>query len=196
MSILVLGLLCGLLMMAPISPDEVGPSREVILAPDEGSPALAITLAPDEDSPAENPVSVQDVGLANFTDVLNDAEKEMAARHPLQAVQVYLAASKAEQMTVQLYGNNGYQDDADAFRHCLWNALMKKSIGEDAAREWANAHEFTSEGIDREMDLFNNEVGRDISVEEMTEDQIVNTVRNLVSSGKCLRIVDGHCEHT
>ena len=73
---------------------------------------------------------------------------------------------------------------------------MKKYLGEDAAREWANAHESYSEGIDKEMDLFNNEAGCCIAVETRSEDQIVDFVKELVSTGHCLRIVDGRLEHT
>lgn len=181
--ILFFGLLCCLLMTASVS------------SGDKNSPGT-VTVIPGESDTVEDPDSVQNISFANFKDTLNDVEMKMAVRHPVQAFQVYLAASKAEETTTRLYGSNGFQDNADAFRHCLWNALMKKSIGEDAAREWANAHEAYSEGADRDMDLYNNEVGRGIAVEALTEDQIISCVQSLVSTGKCLRIVDGHCEST
>lgn len=41
---------------------------------------------------------------------------------------------------------------------------MKKAMGESAAEEWATAHEYKSSGLDKEMDLFNNAVGRSINV--------------------------------
>ena len=136
--ILFFSLLCCLLMTASVSPGEVRSSG-------------AVTAAPDEGETIEDPDSVQNIRFANFKDTLNDIERKLAIRHPIQAFRVYLAASRAEETTVRLYGSNGFQDNADAFRHCLWNALMKKSVGEDAAREWANAHEAYSEGVDREI---------------------------------------------
>ena len=181
--ILFFSLLCCLLMTASVSPGEVSSSG-------------AVTAAPDEGETIEDPDSVQNIRFANFKDTLNDIERKLAIRHPIQAFRVYLAASRAEETTIRLYGSNGFQDNADAFRHCLWNALMKKSVGADAAREWANAHEAYSEGVDREMDLYNNEVGRGIAVEAFTEEQIIRVVQDLVSAGQCLRIVEGHCEST
>lgn len=179
--ILVLGLIICLLLTSPV------PAKEVDLS-------QAVPLVPKEEAFIENPVSVNNFSLAENT--LNEAEKKMVAQHPFQAAQVYRAASKAEEMTVQFYGYNGWQDSADAYKHCLWNALMKKYIGEAAAREWANAHEYCSEGVDKEMDLFNNEVGLSIDVEMRTEEQIIDYVRELVSTGQCLRIVDGRLERT
>lgn len=182
-NIFVLGFILYLLITSPVS------AKEADLPPE-------VSPVPQEEVLIENPVSVRDLSLSDFQNTLNDAEMKMVAQHPIQAAQVYRAASKAEEMTVRFYGNNGYQDNADAYRHCLWNALMKKYIGEAAAKEWANAHEYYSEGMDKEMDLFNNEVGRDIDVEVRTEEQIINYVRELVSTGQCLRIVDGRLEST
>ena len=182
-SILVLGFIVYLLMTAPVPAKEADVSQE---AP----------IVPQEEVLTENPVSVKDFSLADFQNTLNDVEMKMVAQHPIQAAQVYRAASKAEEMTRRFYGYNGWQDSADAYKHCLWNALMKKYIGEAAAMEWANAHEYYSEGMDKEMDLFNNEVGRSIDVETRTEEQIINYVRELVSTGQCLRIADGRLERT
>ena len=41
---------------------------------------------------------------------------------------------------------------------------MKKAMGESAAEEWETEHEYKSSGLDKEMDLFNNAVGRSINV--------------------------------
>lgn len=181
--VLVLGFIICMLITIPVPAKETGLSQ-------------AVSPVPQEEAFIENPVSVKEFSLPDFQNILNDAEKELVVQHPLQAAQVYRAASKAEETTIRLYGCNGYQDSADAYKHCLWNALMKKYIGQDAAREWANAHEYCSEGVDKEMDLFNNEVGRSIAVETKSEEQIINEARELVSTGQCLRIVDGHLEST
>ncbi len=121
---------------------------------------------------------------------LNDKEKKLAKKHPAQAVKVYLCAQKATDLTIQNYGNNGYQDNSDAFRHCCWNALMKKSIGEKAAEQWATAHEAEASGIDKQMDLHNNSIGRGINVDGKSESQIATSVKSKVKNGKCKRIVN------
>lgn len=50
----------------------------------------------------------------------------------------------------------------DAFRHALWNALMERDVDEFAV-EIANNHELNPGPVEeKEMDLFNNEKGREI----------------------------------
>ena len=66
---------------------------------------------------------------------LNPAEKELALKHPLQAIKVYDCAKKATNATIEYYGTNGWQNNSDAFRHCCWSALMKKAMGESAAEQ-------------------------------------------------------------
>lgn len=119
---------------------------------------------------------------------LNSAERKLAKKHPVQAVKVYLCAEQATNLTIEYYGTNGWQDNSDAFRHCCWNALMKKSIGKDAATEWATAHEAESSGIDKQMDLYNNNIGRGISVSGKSNAQIAKTVKSKVKNGNCKRI--------
>lgn len=121
---------------------------------------------------------------------LNSAEKKLALKHPLQAIKVYDCASKATNATIEYYGTNGWQNNSDAFRHCCWNALMKKAMNESAAEEWATAHEYESSGLDKEMDLFNNAVGRSINVADKNDSEIYNTVKDKVVSGDCRQIVD------
>lgn len=122
---------------------------------------------------------------------LNTKERSLAKNHPLQAVQVYNASQTAVAKTTSVYGRNGFQDNSDAFRHCLWNALMKKSIGTTAAKNWATAHEYNSKGIDKEMDLFNNAVGRSINVSNKSIDGILKLVKSKVKNGNCRRIEKG-----
>ncbi|RLK62423.1 hypothetical protein D3H64_09885 [Atopobacter sp. AH10] len=50
-------------------------------------------------------------------------ERKLAIAHPVQAVKVYNASKTATAKTIEVYGHNGWQDNSDAFRHCLWNAL-------------------------------------------------------------------------
>ncbi len=123
-------------------------------------------------------------------DNLNPAEKELLKEHPLQAIQVFNCANNATDATIEYYGTNGWQNNSDAFRHCCWNALMKKAIGESAAAEWATAHEYESSGIDKEMDLYNNAVGRSINVTGKTDSEIYNAVKDKVVNGDCRRIVN------
>lgn len=122
---------------------------------------------------------------------LNSTERELALKYPLQAIKVYNCASKATDATIAYYDTNGWQDNSDAFRHCCWNALMKSTMSESAADVWATAHEADASGIDKEMDLFNNAVGRSIDVSGKSDSEIYEAVKEKVVNGSCRRIVDG-----
>lgn len=53
-----------------------------------------------------------------------------------------------------------YLDDGDAFRHTYWSALLTYEFGSSFAIQLTNAHEAnTPEGIDKNMDLHNNNNG-------------------------------------
>ena len=121
---------------------------------------------------------------------LNSAERELALKHPIQAVTVYNCANKATDATIAYYGTNGWQDNSDAFRHCCWNALMKSAMSASDADAWATAHEAESSGIDKDMDLFNNAVGRSINVSGKSDSEIYEAVKGKVKGGSCRRIVD------
>lgn len=122
---------------------------------------------------------------------LNATERALALKHPIQALKVYQCANKATDATIAYYGINGWQDNSDAFRHCCWSALMKSAMNESDADVWATAHEADSSGIDKEMDLFNNAVGRSIDVADKSDSQIYEMVKAKVVDGNCRRIVDG-----
>ena len=61
----------------------------------------------------------------------------------------------------------------------------EKSIGKEAAKAWADAHETESFGVDKEMDLYNNSVGRGIEVDGKSDEQIAKSVKSKVKNGKC-----------
>lgn len=121
---------------------------------------------------------------------LNETERKLAAQNPVQAVLVYNCSTKALDATIEYYGTNGYQDNSDAFRHCLWNALMKKSMNATYATIWSTAHEANSSGIDKEMDLFNNSIGCSIFVTNKSDTEIYDAVKAKVSDGTCRRIIN------
>ncbi|KRG16564.1 hypothetical protein ACA30_01835 [Virgibacillus soli] len=70
--------------------------------------------------------------------------------------------------------------------------------GYDRTRVWANAHEYTSSGIDKEMDLFNNEQGRFLGMTEYTNSftQFSSRIRTMVKQGSLVRIVNGQLTAT
>jgi hypothetical protein len=94
---------------------------------------------------------------------------------------------------------NGPTDTADnhtdAFRHAYWNALMTQRFGENWTRDFATAHErLPSNLADAEaMDLYNNEVGRNIAAAnpDATPAQLADLVEQAVKNGDTVVIAPG-----
>lgn len=98
---------------------------------------------------------------------LNDKEKAIIiyAKDAFKVEFVEKNATKATNLTKQLFGYNGKADKSDAFRHALWQALNAQSVGEDFTQRWSDAHEYSTpinEATDAYMDIHNNDVGIEI----------------------------------
>ena len=120
--------------------------------------------------------SAEQIVLAAYQiwNALNPSEKVLVATHPVKALAVNATSSRATELAIMNFGYNGLGDKSDAFRHGLWNCLMTREIGKKYAEKFATAHEGkkTEEELqvlasDRfpeymhlEMDMHNNEVGR------------------------------------
>lgn len=117
---------------------------------------------------------------------LTNSEKKLVIKYPLAALDVNKAKNVAIEMTMVKFESNGLGSRSDAFRHGLWNAVMTKSIGREKAELFATAHEDKSvEGdeadgyakiLHKEMDLHNNEVGRDIGTKNLVDEQQLATI--------------------
>lgn len=87
-------------------------------------------------------------------------------------------------------GNDGHQD---AFRHAYWNARMAKEYGQEWTEQFATAHEgLAGNPATREaMDLYNNEVGRQIAAEHpnASDEALAALVQQAVEDGRLL-VVD------
>ncbi len=107
--------------------------------------------------------------------------------------------NRAYEKTEDLYeSDTGYHNDnADAFRHSYWNALMTYGIDEDWAEDFANAHEtdFPNPPLETSMDKNNNSVGRSIGKKFSTpgnhdwQKELKDEILSAVESGKMKRFV-------
>ncbi|MFT5434283.1 MAG: hypothetical protein ACI9OJ_004996, partial [Myxococcota bacterium] len=112
---------------------------------------------------------MQDIALAQNP---NDRERGIlendadAASAWVQAAAWAIGIASTYSHTRPDSGDSMYLGRADALRHCLWNAYMAFMLGEGRAKNLADAHELPrpptehNSNVDREMDLFNNRVGR------------------------------------
>lgn len=92
---------------------------------------------------------------------LNSNEQHYIARHPHHAFAITQAFIKSVDEEKKRFGINGWNDEADAFRHCFWAAILARDIGHFSALLFTNAHESASDNPqeEKEMDLHNNRVG-------------------------------------
>lgn len=105
----------------------------------------------------------------------------------------------ATEAKVRFPPQNGPNDTADnhtdAFRHAYWNALMTQRFGEDWTRDFATAHERlpNNPATAEAMDLYNNEVGREIAAANpsATPAQLADLVQQAVDRGDTVVIAPG-----
>lgn len=118
--------------------------------------------------------------------------KKLCVRYPFDALKVNKARNIATIQTEAKFGYSGLGDKSDAFRHGIWNAEMAILLGEEKAELFATAHEdkdisgTESDGFSKEehknMDLHNNEVGRNIGVRNqgMNEEMLAQVVYDTI----------------
>ena len=110
-------------------------------------------------------------------------------KYPSDAATVYTCSTTATKLTKKYYRINGRADNSDAFRHCLWAALIKQKIGKSKAKQWTTAHEGNGKDLETKMDMYNNGVGISISVNgKLRPVDIAEKVKAKVKGGKCKRI--------
>jgi hypothetical protein len=141
---------------------------------------------------------------------LNPRERAILAANPEVAAGWTVAASYAR-MISNAYGyttgnlsESSYLGKADAFRHCLWSALLTYQVGPAFAKKLTDAHE--REGkianynsrLDRDMDLHNNAEGRrlgefhaaqrSVIAKSMTAFFLFGLCKNALNDGRLLVI--------
>jgi hypothetical protein len=138
---------------------------------------------------------------------INISELGVCVLHPVACLIAEGDADTAVSKTLEIYGRNSADDASDAFRHAYWNALMMIAIPESVVEDIATAHESESTGLAHEMDLYNNQVGRDkysgwelnsmpyISVTERADDLAIY-ISDKVRRGYTVEIVNNQLVST
>ena len=125
---------------------------------------------------------------------MNPCEVRFAIRNPRVALKIYDNHLLADIKTQEIFGNysnipgdvNGANDCADAFRHAYFSMLNVKRVGEDYSREFGEAHECDSPNEkETEMDLYNNEVGISLALNNPDEsiEELTDVILNQLYSG-------------
>ncbi|WP_051406773.1 hypothetical protein [Nocardia sp. CNY236] len=104
------------------------------------------------------------------------------------------AAEEAANEVFLIPGDDRAMHDGhgDAYRHMYWNALMTQRYGEEWTRDFATAHEgIGANPPHREaMDLYNNDIGRQIAVEHpnATPAELKRLVQEKIDTGQAIVI--------
>lgn len=97
---------------------------------------------------------------------LGPTEKAVFNSNFFYGAQCLLSGKIAWDTTIQKWSgaNDYHNDNADAYRHTYWNALMAFYTNSDYAKKFADAHEkdFPNDGLESSMDFYNNQKGREI----------------------------------
>ncbi|VDB01226.1 hypothetical protein S1OALGB6SA_2328, partial [Olavius algarvensis spirochete endosymbiont] len=149
---------------------------------------------------SNNPVRYVDpTGMWKFT----DAERDFFKNNRSEAVRGRVNADKALRKARGLDG--GQDGEGDAKRHAWWSAMNAKDLGKKKALAIGNAHENQS-GQDRlsederselpddvQMDLYNNEKGIEIALEnpDASDKELWEKVENAFSKGDLALIING-----
>jgi len=117
---------------------------------------------------------------------LSSSEKIYLMMYPEQAMTISDAAQKAFAETKRRFGRNDRNGLGDAFRHCLWSAMLSRDIGFTGAMRYTLAHEeFTNNPpLEKDMDLHNNLVGLKIGLAKTTDAILSDRCMSALRSGQ------------
>ena len=100
-----------------------------------------------------------------FGRTLTGSEISLMIQYPFYVPSWIKASNTALSKTNELYSKTSDGSIANAFLHAYWNVLMVKKMNVSLAKKFATAHEDYNNNptIHKDMDLFNNNVGRDFA---------------------------------
>ena len=127
------------------------------------------------------------------------------ASNSRKAREVLYAGKTARTQVGRYYGDahkNDTNNDADAYRHTLWNIFSTVMVGSEFTTYYTMAHEYGwLSNLDIEyiqgtyMDLYNNGIGRMLGL-GASDAAAIAEAKNAVHSGQLLRIVNGQLVKT
>lgn len=105
----------------------------------------------------------------------------------VQQISYLLNAQRAINIAQSRYPNSVHNGNGDAFRHAFFSELNTATLGVALAKQLGDAHEQQSSNpLETQMDLFNNEQGRQVS--SIYQEQ---AIVDLVTSGRLRIIANG-----
>jgi hypothetical protein len=146
------------------------------------------------------------LGLKGFDDMRTEVFDTSEARVPLATsipphaeAQIAQLPPEQQQQARDAYPTN--DGHTDAFRHAYWNARMTSEYGAEWTQQFATAHEGApgNPAVREAMDLYNNEVGRQIAAENpgASPEELADATLEALNDGR-LVVVDrsGHLAYS
>jgi RHS repeat-associated protein len=113
-----------------------------------------------------------------------------AFQHPWRdALQIQNLYDEANGLTKVIYGLDTHNNEGDAFRHSYWSFTVTREFGAAEAKAFGDAHEISvrNKPEERLMDLYNNQVGRELAIHTDTSIRPIDAIRDAIAAG-CLRV--------
>lgn len=134
----------------------------------------------------------------DFGGRLNKQEEKLFNSNIGKATLCLSNAKYAIKYTSQNYVGDAHNNNADAFRHTIWNYGMVVDVGYEFAKKWGDAHENGANNqpdIEKRMDLFNNSVGLQLGLDNsntVSHNIFISKSKDKVSNGYCRILKDGN----
>ncbi|HWH28586.1 MAG TPA: fibronectin type III domain-containing protein [Mycobacteriales bacterium] len=102
-------------------------------------------------------------------------------------------ANKATDSARYYYPTSLHNGRGDSFRHCYWSARMTRNFGATTAKGFGDRHEMGGNvvALEKEMDLRNNAIGRNIGGKSSSYTSALNSCRFYTNHGLTWIIVNG-----
>jgi hypothetical protein len=179
---------------------DFGPlSTDFKQSPEDGDDRLAEIL--EEYQVGEDPGGTHEIDFPAWVDKiarkeipnqeLTATEIRMLLASPTKVKDVFDIKEEASAEAVKRFpppdGVREIDNQTDAFRHAYANALMTQKFGEEWTRKFATAHEGRENNYasSEAMDLYNNEIGRQIAVDNpnASPEELADLVQQAVNDG-------------
>lgn len=124
---------------------------------------------------------------------LTPDERRLFNESPSRGVMTLKHGYTASLATDANWTSGFHNGNADAFRHCFWNALLTINIDRSWANNWTKAHEEFPGNPPQEklMDLRNNLNGQQIGIAYQTDDRSKSGCLAATKVGRLTRLVGG-----
>jgi RHS repeat-associated protein len=104
------------------------------------------------------------------------ADRTNCLKNPIDCARVWKCKDQAIQVSKKKFGYEKDNTPQNAYKHCYWNCCMTKIIGATEAKKFGDAHEDYpgNDVCSKEMDLWNNEMGRMVLPTESCDNNCSN----------------------